>query len=219
MESNGPYLSLVVVTRHDTNPGLLNTKFRLNFGRAANPNSTQTEEEANSIIIGRSSTCNMILDYRTVSTVHAKIHFNVRNSSIRNIHTVITLSAGRKVLSVGQALVQRHYDLSARPSAPSVHGAHEVPHGPHHPYSSGTSLITHRTHTALTSLSMQAKRSWTSAIRGVFGGSLVTHSDGLPYPTAMDVFNVLLDTSNNTNKADPQTSSNILEADGQALSR
>ena len=31
MESNGPYLSLVVVTKHDTNPGLFNTKFRLNF--------------------------------------------------------------------------------------------------------------------------------------------------------------------------------------------
>ena len=76
MESNGPYLSLVVVTRHDTNPGLFNTKFRLNFGRSPN-NVTQTEEEANSIIIGRSSTCNMILDYRTVSTVHAKIHFQV----------------------------------------------------------------------------------------------------------------------------------------------
>lgn len=75
MESNGPYLSLVVVTKHDTNPGLFNTKFRLNFGRSANPNALQTEEEANSIIIGRSSTCNMILDYRTVSTVHAKIHF------------------------------------------------------------------------------------------------------------------------------------------------
>jgi hypothetical protein len=32
METAGPYLSLVVVTRHDTNPGLFNTKFRLNFG-------------------------------------------------------------------------------------------------------------------------------------------------------------------------------------------
>ena len=32
METAGPYLSLVVVTRHDTNPSLFNTKFRLNFG-------------------------------------------------------------------------------------------------------------------------------------------------------------------------------------------
>ena len=76
MDSNCPYLSLVVVTRHDTNPGLFNTKFRLNFGRTAN-NAAQTEEEANSIVIGRSSSCNMILDYRTVSTIHAKIHFQV----------------------------------------------------------------------------------------------------------------------------------------------
>lgn len=36
MESNGPYLSLVVVTKHDTNPGLFNTKFRLNFHSAPN---------------------------------------------------------------------------------------------------------------------------------------------------------------------------------------
>ena len=26
METTGPYVSLVVVTRHDTNPGLFNTK-------------------------------------------------------------------------------------------------------------------------------------------------------------------------------------------------
>ena len=31
----GPYISLVVVTRHDTSPELFNTKFRLNFGPGA----------------------------------------------------------------------------------------------------------------------------------------------------------------------------------------
>ncbi|RYH12644.1 FHA domain-containing protein [archaeon] len=76
MENNGPYLSLVVVTHHDTNPGLFNTKFRLNFGRRANAPPHLTDEELNTIVIGRSSSCNMILDYRTVSTIHAKIAYD-----------------------------------------------------------------------------------------------------------------------------------------------
>eukprot|EP01031_Cornospumella_fuschlensis_P038590 gene38590-46914_t len=75
MENNGPYLSLVVVTHHDTNPGLFNTKFRLNFGRRANAPPHLTDEELNTIVVGRSSSCNMILDYRTVSTIHAKITY------------------------------------------------------------------------------------------------------------------------------------------------
>jgi hypothetical protein len=74
LENSGPYLSLVVVTHHDTNPGLFNTKFRLNFGRRQG---TPNEPDPNTIVIGRSSTCAMILDYRTVSTVHAKINFQV----------------------------------------------------------------------------------------------------------------------------------------------
>lgn len=81
MENNGPYISLVVVTHHDTNPGLFNTKFRLNFGYTATAaNSTNAEhlEGMNTIMIGRSSSCAMVLDYRTVSTTHAKITYSVR---------------------------------------------------------------------------------------------------------------------------------------------
>jgi hypothetical protein len=77
----GPYLSLVVVTRHDTSPELFNTKFRLNFGPGYRIGST-TEEmnddpemNPSELTIGRSSMCNMVLDYRTVSTVHAKLYF------------------------------------------------------------------------------------------------------------------------------------------------
>ena len=69
-----PYMSLLVVTKHDTNPTLFNTKFRLNFGRS----SVGLRNEPNalsSLTIGRSSSCNMILDYRTVSTIHARISF------------------------------------------------------------------------------------------------------------------------------------------------
>jgi len=77
VNTTGPYISLVVVTKHDTNIGLFNTKFRLNFGRNANTPVTMSEEDANSVVIGRSSQCNMILDYRTVSTIHAKITYTV----------------------------------------------------------------------------------------------------------------------------------------------
>ena len=80
-ERNCPYLSLVVVTKHDTNPGLFNTKFRLNFHSRADhvaiPFADHIEDN-NIITIGRSSSCNMILDYRTVSTIHARITYEVR---------------------------------------------------------------------------------------------------------------------------------------------
>jgi len=78
IDSNGPYISLVVVTRHDTNPGLFNTKFRLNFGRRNAGTDAATADLADApdaIMVGRSSSCNMILDYRTVSTVHAKLFY------------------------------------------------------------------------------------------------------------------------------------------------
>lgn len=98
LENNGPYLSLVVVTHHDTNPGLFNTKFRLNFGRAgvqAAVAQALSEEELNTIVIGRSSSCAMVLDYRTVSTTHAKITYTVRRncwfSTLINVNETCSL--------------------------------------------------------------------------------------------------------------------------------
>lgn len=81
----GPYISLVVVTRHDTSPGLFNTKFRLNFG----PSPTRPEEEAGltELSIGRSSLCNMVLDYRTVSTVHAKLIYKNGEFFVQDTHS------------------------------------------------------------------------------------------------------------------------------------
>jgi len=73
-ESSGPYLSMVVVTKHDTSPGLFNTKFRLNFG-IQNTEIVDLADPPGTMTVGRSSACNMILDYRTVSTVHAKLFF------------------------------------------------------------------------------------------------------------------------------------------------
>ena len=78
LESSRPYISLVVVTRHDTNSSLFNTKFRLNFGRLPSTSTDQLQDildNPNELLIGRSSSCNMVLDYRTVSTVHAKITY------------------------------------------------------------------------------------------------------------------------------------------------
>ena len=73
MDSGGPYLSLVVVTKHDTSPGLFNTKFRLNFG--VNNDTIDLADPPGALSVGRSSACQMILDYRTVSTMHAKIYY------------------------------------------------------------------------------------------------------------------------------------------------
>lgn len=84
MDHPGPYISLVVVTRHDTSPGLFNTKFRLNFG----PNANRPEEEGpTDLTIGRSSLCNMVLDYRTVSTVHAKLMFRNGEFFVQDSHS------------------------------------------------------------------------------------------------------------------------------------
>lgn len=83
---SGPYLSLVVVTRHDTAPSLFNTRFRLNFGTGRDEHTPVDSLEQlqrqlqqlhypTELTLGRSSGCNMALDYRTVSTIHAKISF------------------------------------------------------------------------------------------------------------------------------------------------
>lgn len=72
-ETDGSYITLVVVTRHDTSPGLFNTKFRLNFARDAIVEEIAGTNTSDTLLIGRSSSCNMILDYRTVSTVHAAV--------------------------------------------------------------------------------------------------------------------------------------------------
>lgn len=64
-----------MVTKHDTNPTLFNTKFRLNFGRGNVGLRNEDQLALSTLVIGRSSTCNMILDYRTVSTIHANISY------------------------------------------------------------------------------------------------------------------------------------------------
>jgi hypothetical protein len=153
MDSVGPYLSLVVVTRHDTNPGLFNTKFRLSFGRQANSAPTLTEEQANTLVIGRSSSCNMILDYRTVSTVHAQITYQDGSFYMTDKRS----SNGTMVY------LQDPIPLS---------------------YSNQLKFRMGRT-----TLSLQAKRGWTTTLRTALGVSGVI--DEAEQPSAEDLHNVL----------------------------
>ncbi len=76
-----PYIVLTVVTRHDGNPDLYNTRFRINFTtgwQQVLPRHSRTGVE--SVIIGRSSNCDMVLDYRTVSTTHARVSYHHKPS-------------------------------------------------------------------------------------------------------------------------------------------
>ena len=59
-----PYLTLVVITRHESHPDLFNTIFQLSFARAAE------------LSLGRSQGCDLVIGYRTVSTRHATISYS-----------------------------------------------------------------------------------------------------------------------------------------------
>lgn len=70
----------MVVTRHENAAQLFNTKFRLNFkSTAPDPFYDNEMHYPTEMTIGRSSACNVILDYRTVSTMHAKISYEREN--------------------------------------------------------------------------------------------------------------------------------------------
>ncbi|CAM9451318.1 unnamed protein product, partial [Ectocarpus fasciculatus] len=73
----GPFISFMVVTRHENAPQLFNTKFRLNFrGDEGSADADGAPPYPTEMTIGRSSACNMVLDYRTVSTMHARISYH-----------------------------------------------------------------------------------------------------------------------------------------------
>jgi hypothetical protein len=157
----GPYISLVVVTRHDTSPGLFNTKFRLNFG----PNTNRPEEEGpTDLSIGRSSLCNMVLDYRTVSTVHAKLIFKNGEFFVQDTHssngTMVYLQGPLPLvnnqvvrLRMGRSTLALQVTSCPLPSPP-CHATH--------PHNSSSLLRPYPT------LSSQAKRSISASIRGTF---------------------------------------------------
>jgi FHA domain len=63
-ELQPPYVSFTVCTRHENAEALFSTRFHLKLGSVARP-----------LVIGRSHACDMVLDYRTVSTQHAAVSF------------------------------------------------------------------------------------------------------------------------------------------------
>lgn len=148
LDDLGPFCCMVVVTRHDTNPALFNTKFRLNFNRTS---ARQGRDDlgidiSQPIMIGRSTTCGMVLDYRTVSTVHAKMYFQVSfaqmshsTDSLDSIQApsnqsfhLRTHEPGWAVPSPRQAIVQRYHGVSTGPTASVVLSSHTSSYGPIH---------------------------------------------------------------------------------------
>ena len=106
-QNNSPYISLLVVTKHDANSELFNTKFTLTFGSAPEDDIVDLPR---TIRVGRSSACNMVLDYRTVSTVHALISYEngkffIKDNKSSN-GTMIFLKSPR-ALNYGEVLKLR----------------------------------------------------------------------------------------------------------------
>jgi len=67
-----PYVSFLIATKHEMAQRLFNTRFQLSFKallRADGKNATR------SLLLGRSSGSDMVLDYRTVSARHATIKY------------------------------------------------------------------------------------------------------------------------------------------------
>jgi FHA domain len=67
-----PYICFMVVTKHQNNEDLFSTKYQLSFSSVVNRSGTGSSR---GLVVGRSRQCDMVLDYRTVSTRHAMIKF------------------------------------------------------------------------------------------------------------------------------------------------
>jgi hypothetical protein len=68
-----PYISLTVCTRHATAESLFSTRFHVSFDAVMNRARTSCTR---GVLLGRSHACDMVIDYRTVSTHHALLHFS-----------------------------------------------------------------------------------------------------------------------------------------------
>ncbi|GMH85140.1 hypothetical protein TrST_g2773 [Triparma strigata] len=67
-----PYVSFLVVTRHEMARNLFNTRFQLSFASVLKSDGQNSSRD---LTLGRSSTSDMMLDYRTVSAHHAVVKF------------------------------------------------------------------------------------------------------------------------------------------------
>jgi hypothetical protein len=99
-----PYICFLVVTRHETAEDLFNTQFQISFS------------DQRQIVIGRSRNCDMVLDYRTVSTQHATVTYrkgafyfrdlSSSNGSMINVRRPMKLPYGQWVrLRFGRSIV------------------------------------------------------------------------------------------------------------------
>ncbi|KAG5191475.1 hypothetical protein JKP88DRAFT_191611 [Tribonema minus] len=67
-----PYICFMVVTKHQNNEDLFSTKYQLSFSSVVNRSGAGASR---GLVVGRSRQCDMVLDYRTVSTRHAMVKF------------------------------------------------------------------------------------------------------------------------------------------------
>eukprot|EP00590_Aulacoseira_subarctica_P003380 CAMPEP_0172430288 /NCGR_PEP_ID=MMETSP1064-20121228/53823_1 /TAXON_ID=202472 /ORGANISM="Aulacoseira subarctica , Strain CCAP 1002/5" /LENGTH=774 /DNA_ID=CAMNT_0013176239 /DNA_START=102 /DNA_END=2426 /DNA_ORIENTATION=- len=148
-----PYVSFLIATKHEMAQRLFNTRFQLSFKallRSDGKNATR------SLLLGRSSGSDMVLDYRTVSARHATIKFKngdfifadagSSNGSYLYVRQPVELCAnapsvqfrlGRSMISVKVVnkwnrrllrAVTRSRGNHPTPTTPSGLGSHENPH-------------------------------------------------------------------------------------------
>ena len=110
-----PYVSFLVVTKHEMAKQLFNTRFQLSFATVMKPDGKNSNRD---LSIGRSSTSDMVLDYRTVSAHHAQVRFHdgqfqfvdaqssngsflyLRKPVQLDVNTTTNLRLGRSLLSL-----------------------------------------------------------------------------------------------------------------------
>lgn len=108
---DSPSITFIVVTKHSTPNMSTNTKFQLSVKSLMNGNG-----DPRPLLVGRSSKCDMILKYRTVSTIHAELHYSnggffVRdicssNGTLRYIYKPLALPLGKPThLKFGRTIV------------------------------------------------------------------------------------------------------------------
>ncbi|RHY32268.1 hypothetical protein DYB32_002914 [Aphanomyces invadans] len=109
---DAPSIMLQVVTKHTSSTLNTSTRYQLSYKTLLNT------ETARPLMIGRSSQCDLVLKYRTVSTIHAELHYHKgewfvkdagsSNGTLRYIYRPLTLPGnqmlhvkfGRTVLSI-----------------------------------------------------------------------------------------------------------------------
>ncbi|CAH0518321.1 unnamed protein product [Peronospora belbahrii] len=109
---NPPCIMFQVVTKHSSSTLNLSTRYQLSYKMLMN------NDIHRPLMVGRSSQCDLVLKYRTVSTIHAEIHYSKgefllkdagsSNGTLRYIYRPLTLhnnqslhvKFGRTVLSI-----------------------------------------------------------------------------------------------------------------------